>query len=88
MNDPFANRGFKVLSGTGPIDLSSSPLQGFTPSGGNAVLAAIEFPISRGGTVYQGDTSIVGETLLQGQLYPIPMTGCTLASGKLIGWRD
>jgi len=88
MNDPFANAGFKMLTGTGAIDLTNDPVYGFTPSGGDAVLAAITFPSQRGGQAYRGDSTIVGETLLNGVFYPIPSVGLTLASGKLIGWRD
>lgn len=88
MNDPFANNGFKMCTGTSAIDLTSDPLQGFTPSSGDAVLAAITFPSTRGGRAFQGDSGIIGETLLEGSFYPIPCVGLTLASGNLIGWRD
>jgi hypothetical protein len=88
MNDPFANNGFKMLTGTSAIDLSGDPLQGFTPSSGDAEIAAITFPTTRGGKAFQGDSGIVGETLLEGVFYPVPCTGITLTSGKLIGWRD
>ena len=98
MNDPFSNSGFLILAGTAPIDLGNDPIQGFTPIGGAAVLAAIAFPPQRGGTKYRGDASgsvgppllagIVGQSLLEGVFYPIPAVGLTLTSGKLIGWRD
>jgi hypothetical protein len=99
MNDPFANSGFLILSGSTPFDLSNdpvdlsvppkTPIQGFTPVGGSAVLTAITFPTQRGGTQYRGDAaSLVGLTLMEGVFYPIPAVGLTLASGTLIGWRD
>ena len=89
MNDPFSNSGFLILTGTDPIDLANDPIQGFTPVGGTAVVAAIAFPAQRGGTKYRGDASgSVGQTLLEGVFYPIPAIGLTLTSGKLIGWRD
>ena len=87
MNDSFSNSGFMILSGAN--DLSADPIQGFTPIGGAAVLAAITFPATRGGTAYRGDAANLATlSLLEGVFYPIPATALTLTSGKLIGWRD
>jgi|GEM_PF-2288502 len=89
MNESFSNSGFLILSGTGVNDLSADPIQGFTPIGGAAVLAAITLPSQRAGSHYRGDaTNLAGLSLLEGAFYPVPATALTLASGKLIGWRD
>ncbi len=89
MNDPFANSGFLVLTGTDPIDLCRDPIQGFTPVGGPAVIFDITLPAQRAGTGYRGDAShLAGLSLAEGVFYPVPATAITLTSGTLIGWRD
>ncbi|MBB5037439.1 hypothetical protein [Prosthecobacter dejongeii] len=89
MNDAHANRGFKKCSGTSPINLASSPLQGFTPINGDVVFAALTLPATRGSASYTGvAASLVGDTFLEGVYYPLPLTGCTLTSGSFIGWLD
>lgn len=86
MNDPFANKGFIILSGTDVIDLSTTPIYGFTPLA-DMVIAAITFPPSLNGVEsYTGDQDIVGVTLTKGVFYPIPATSIDLTSGSAIGW--
>ena len=86
MNDPFANNGFKILSGTDAIDLSARPIGGFTPLA-DMVLDAITFPATTNMTsAYPGDSALVGVTLTKGVFYPIPATSIELASGSAIGW--
>lgn len=89
MNDGHANRGFRKCSGTAPVDLSESPLQGFTPINGDVVFSSMTFPEWRGSVEYVGNPAdLVGDVFLEGVYYPIPLIGCTLASGAFIGWRD
>lgn len=89
MNDSHANAGFVKCSGTAPLDLSATPVQGFTPLNGDVVFSAMQFPARRAASGYNGDTeALLGDTFLEGVYYPIPLIGCTLASGEFIGWLD
>lgn len=87
MNDPFASKGYKILSGVGAIDLTTTPIGGFTPLA-DMVIAAITHPASADGLhTYVGDSAnLVGVTLTKGVFYPIPATAITLTSGSAIGW--
>ncbi len=87
MTDPFANKGFIGLSGTSPIDLSDTPIGGFTPIGGDLEIDSITHPSAVNGTGYTGDASFIADkTFKEGVFYPLPAISLTLSSGQAIGW--
>ena len=86
MNDPFASKGFVILSGTGANALIGTPIGGITPLE-DMTLTAITHPASADGIhTYVGDAALIGVTLTKGVFYPIPATAIQLATGSAIGW--
>ena len=86
MNDPFANKGYLTLTGTGAHNLAATPIYGFTTLE-DTVIAAITSPPSVGGQSYNAaDAELVGLTLPAGLFWPIHATAITLTSGSAIGW--
>ena len=87
MNDPFASKGYVILSGTSANALTGTPIGGFTPLE-DMVLTAITHPASADGIhTYVGDAAnLDGYTFLAGVFYPIPATAIQLASGSALGW--
>lgn len=86
MNDPFSNKGYRVLTGTDPFDLSETPIGGITTME-DTVISAITHPASLDGVAYNGDSAALPDvTLPAGVFVPIPATAITLASGSAIGW--
>lgn len=89
MIDPFAKKGYVILSGTSANALTGTPIGGFTPLE-DTVLTAITHPASADGIhTYVGDSAnLVARTLTKGVFYPIPATAIQLASGSAIGWLE
>ena len=84
MNDPFASKGFKMLTGTSAINFDP-PIEGFTVTS-DMVIAALTPVASKDGVQgYTYDSAIIGKTLPPG-FYPISATSITLTSGEGIGW--
>ena len=87
MNDPFASKGYKILSGTSAIDLTGLVIGGITPLEDTVIASCTHATSANGVEAYVGDASnLAGKTLTKGVFYPIPFTAITLTSGSAIGW--